>query len=46
MGIELATYVLNHNISVVLPCFITLIQLLLKQIRNYDTSRVTLVRKL
>ena len=45
MGIESATYVLNHNISVVLPCFITLSQLLLKQIRNYD-GRVTLVRKI
>ena len=38
MGIEPATYVLNHNISVVLPCFIILSQLLLKQIRNYDTT--------
>ena len=45
MEIEPATYVLNHNISVVLPCFITLNQLLLKQIRNYD-GRVTLVRKI
>ena len=45
MRIEPATYVLNHNISVVLPCFITLSQLLLKQIHNYD-GRVTLVRKI
>ena len=37
-GIESATYVLNRNISVVLPFFITLSQLLLKQIRNYDTT--------
>ena len=46
MGIEPATYVLNHNISVVLPCFIPLSQLLLKQICNYDNGRVTLVRKI
>ena len=38
MGIEPTTYVLNHNISVVLPYLITLGQLLLKQIRNYDTT--------
>ena len=38
MGIKPATYVLNHNISVVLPCLITLSQLLLKQIRKYDTT--------
>ena len=38
MGIEPATYVLNHNISVVLPCVITLGQLLLEQIRNDDTT--------
>ena len=29
MGIEPATYVLNHNISVAFPCFIPLSQLLL-----------------
>ena len=45
MRIEPATYILNHNISVVLPCFIALSQLLLKQIRNYD-GRVMLVRKI
>ena len=38
MGIEPATYVQNHNTSVVLPCFITLSQLLLIRIRNYDTT--------
>ena len=37
-GIEPATYLLNHNISVVLPRFITLSQLLLKQVHNYDTT--------
>ena len=50
MGIEPATYVLNHNISVVLPCFIlksndTPISTV-KQIRNYGNGRVTLVRKI
>ena len=46
MGIEPATYVLNHNISVVLPCFIPLSQFLLEQLHNYDNGRVTLVRKI
>ena len=50
MGIEPATYVLNHNISVVLPCFIlksndTPISTV-KQIRNYYDGRVMLVRKI
>ena len=50
MGIESATYVLNHNISVTLPCFIlnsnyTPISTL-KQIRNCYDGRVTLVRKI
>ena len=50
MGIEPATYVLNHYISVVLPCFIlnpndTPISTV-KQIHNYDNGRVTLVRKI
>ena len=38
MGLQPGVYILNHNISVFLPCFITLSQLLLKQIRNYDTT--------
>ena len=47
MGIEPATYVLDHNISVVLPCFILLSQLLLKQFRKYYDGRiVTIVRKI
>ena len=46
MGVEPATYVLNHNISVVVQCFILLSQLLLKQIKKYYDGRVvTLVRK-
>ena len=50
MGIEPATCVLNHNISVILPCFILNSNdtpfSTVKQIRNYYDGRVTLVQKI